>query len=505
MSPTSPTTNGTPPAASVDPATSSATTSSATTSSATTSSASPSNEAPKRPPAPSSGDPDKSASEPIDPTTVMASEGPEEEPPRRGRKGKPKKVKEKKPDRLEFGGLPATNYDSDLGVGFGAIATLAKFFPGYRPYRWRLEALIYATAKRAPGKGVEVPFHDDYVTADIPGLANNSLRIYARVGFKKFSTTGYYGLGNGTLATKPWEAFDPEAEADAYKAARRYNQYDRTFPGFDFNARIKAWDRSVPAHRRRLEVFVGTSFVYNLIRTYPGSKLEEDIAAAAQDTPEGHVLANLLLGTNDHALLKLNLGLLWDTRDHEYAPTRGTFTELSTRVSPGVQDQLYHAGFNLNTSWYQSLAGRYLVLAVRVVGDVIVGNAPFYELARYGAFIVRDGPGGSWSLRGVPRQRFYGKSKALANIELRSEFLPFHIRSQRFILGAIAFLDTGRVWADVKRTEIAGMNIDGGGMAVGVGGGLRLRWGETFIVRVDPSYSLTEQNFGVYIDVGHIF
>ncbi|MCX4242192.1 Omp85 family outer membrane protein [Paraliomyxa miuraensis] len=422
---------------------------------------------------------------------------------RRGRKGR--KGKENDPERLEFGGLPATNYDTDLGVGFGAIATLAKFYPGYRPYRWRIEALLYATAKRAPGGGVEIPFHDDYVTADIPGLANKTLRLNIRVGFRKFTTTGYYGLGNGAPATKPWEAFDPQTEPDAYQAARRYHQYDRTYPGFDFTARIKAWDRSITEHKRRLEVFVGTAFAYSFIRPYAGSKLEEDIAAAREDTEDGRTLANLLRGTDDHALLKLNLGLLWDTRDHEYVPTRGTFTELSTRVSPGVQDELHHAGFTLNTSWYQALLDRYLVFAVRGVGDVIVGNAPFYELARYGAFTVRDGPGGSWSLRGVPRQRFHGKGKLVSNIELRSEFLPFSIRSQRFMLGAIAFFDAGRVWADLRPTEIGGVSLDTRGVAVGVGGGVRLRWGETFIVRVDPSYSPTEDNFGIYIDVGHIF
>ena len=74
---------------------------------------------------------------------------------RRKQKKKKKKKKgkkgEKDPNRLEYGALPAVNYDSDLGAGFGLIGTLAKFAPGYRPYKWRLELLLYATAKSKPG------------------------------------------------------------------------------------------------------------------------------------------------------------------------------------------------------------------------------------------------------------------------------------------------------------------------------------------------------------------
>jgi hypothetical protein len=464
------------------------------------------------PPRPTALDDRAAASEPGRDETTKGKRGKRGKKGRKSRKGKRGKSDEagdsgdeKPPERIEFGGLPATNYDSDLGVGFGVIATLAKFKPGYNPYRWRIQMLLYATAKRIPGSGVVLPYHDDNVQIDVPGLLDNRLRINADVAFRKFSTTGYYGIGNGSESTKPWESIDPDMDPDGYALARRYHQYDRIFPGFTVNGRIRAWDRSTEAHKRRLEVFVGTYFTYNVMRPYEGSKLAEDIELAKQDTPEGRTLDRLLNGTDNHALWRMNLGLIWDTRDHEYVPTRGTFTVLSTRVSPGVDDRLYHAGFTLNTSWYRSLVGSYLVLATRAVGDVMVGNVPVWELTRFGALLSRDGPGGSWSVRGVPRQRFSGKRKVVANVELRSEFLPFKIKKQRFMIGAIAFVDTGRVWADVRRTQINGRSVDGGGLAVGVGGGLRVRWGETFLVRVDPSYSPTEENFGIYIDIGHIF
>ena len=410
-----------------------------------------------------------------------------------------------KPNRTEFGVLPAVNYDSDLGFGFGAIASVARFAPGYRPYKWRLELLLQATVKRAPGKGAEFPFHDDYLNMDFPGLLGNRLRIAARVGFRKFADTGYYGFGNASKFEKPWADIDPAEDPDAYQTARRYHKFDHIYPLVWVNARIRLWDRSTPEQRRRIEALVGVNATYNIIRPYEGSKLAQDIATLDDDTPDARTLADLLRGTDPHMLLVLNLGLLFDSRDHEFTPTRGTFTELSVRSSPGVQQDLRYAALTLNTAWYKALVGEYLSFAVRGVADLILGDAPFQELTRFGAMMPRDGPGGGWSLRGVPRQRYAGKAKLIQNLELRSLFWKFSIRQQRFAVGAVAFLDTARIWSDLHRSEQGGVNIDGGTFKVGTGGGLRVRWGETFLIRFDGAYSPTEGTPGFYVDIGHVF
>jgi hypothetical protein len=419
---------------------------------------------------------------------------------------KPKKPKgPPKPERIEVGALPALSYDSDLGLGFGLIASVARFSPGYRPYRWRLELLLSANAKRAPGKGIEVPFHDDYLNMDFPGLAGDRLRITARVGFRKFANTGYYGFGNDSAATEPWEGIDPDQDLMAYQAARRYHRFDHIYPLLLFNARIKVWDRSTALQRRRIEALVGLNTTYNIVRPYPGSLLEQDIALKATDTPDGEALGNLLQGTDPHALVVLSAGALFDTRDHEYTPTRGTFTELTVRASPGVQQGLRYAAFTINSAWYKSFIGEYLSFAIRGVADVIAGDAPFYELTRFGALMPRDGPGGGWSLRGVPRQRYAGKIKLIQNLEIRSMFWKFTIKNNHFAVGAVAFLDAARIWADFGRTELGGVSIDGGSFKLGTGGGLRVRWGETFLVRFDGAYSPTDKTQGFYVDVGHVF
>jgi outer membrane translocation and assembly module TamA len=117
----------------------------------------------------------------------------------------------------------------------------------------------------------------------------------------------------------------------------------------------------------------------------------------------------------------------------------------------------------------------------------------------------RDGPGGGWSLRGIPRQRYSGKVKLIQNLELRSIFWKFNVRKSRFAVGAVAFVDAARIWADTRPTNLGGMSLDGGTFKVGTGGGLRVRWGETFLVRFDAAYSPTERTPGFYVDIGHIF
>lgn len=440
---------------------------------------------------------------------------------------KPKKKKKDPhdPNRLEWGVLPAVSYDIDLGFGFGALVTLAKFKPGYAPYRWRLEILGNATVKNTPGVGPTFPFHEDYIKADFPGLWKGRLRINAQARFRKFSNQGWYGLGNGSLNEKPWEQFDPETEQSEYREARKYYQYDRIYPYLEFNNRIIVWDKPrsgppfavssrkigmIPAHKRRLEVLVGASYLYNAFRAYPGSKFAEDLATRETDTPDGDTLRAKMQGVTNHSVLSFNLGLLYDTRDHEYVTTHGSFTELSVRLSPGVDQKLAFAQLFIGSAHFQPIAGEWLVLATRVAFDWLFGNVPFYELANFGVLVQRDGPGGSWSVRGVPRQRYFGKQKAIANLELRSMFWRFNIKHQRFGLGALAFVDAGRVWTDYETVKLAGLDVDATydrlfGLKVGVGGGLRITWGETLVIRADPAWSPTDDSFGFYVDIGQMF
>ncbi len=380
------------------------------------------------------------------------------------------------PDRVEWGGLPALNYDSDLGFGFGAIGNVAKLDPDCNPYAWRLQLQGYATTKQNDAGDFEIPFQAHYLRFDVPSFVWPTLRLDGEAAFRRFSNAGWYGLGSAT-------------ERDE-GAPSRFYRYDRIFPSLLANGRITIHDEPVRIGKRRLEVLVGTRITFNRTRLYEGSLLERDAA-----DPD---LEPYLHGLDDHLLVQLHTGLLWDTRDHEFAPTRGTFTEVSLRAAKAAGDDAGHAALYLGSRWFAALLEEWLVAAVRAELDFILGAPPFYELSGLGALDRRDAPGGGNSLRGVLLQRFHGKTKALLHLELRGQFATYRIGDVRHRVGAIGFADLGRVWSD-------GPDVPFSAFELGVGGGLRYQWGETFVIRADYGYSPTEGTSGLYIDVGQFF
>lgn len=381
------------------------------------------------------------------------------------------------PVRLEPGFVPILSGDTDLGVGFGGVGSLARFRPGCAPYCWRLEAMVYLTVK-AGEEGVSLPYHDYYLKLDLPGLLGRRGRLYLALGFGRYSTSGYYGIGNASSVRDDVPA--------------RFHQYDRIYPRLQLRARF--------ALARRLSLMVGGALTYNRISLYPGSLLEQERVSADPLT------RSLLRGTRDHLLGELVLGWLWDSRDHETAPTRGMFHELSWRASPALATErgLVYGGLNLTGRFFVALDRRArLVLALRLMSDLLVGQPPFYELASHGGLFPSGAIGGGAAIRGVPLHRYHGKVKLLGNLELRARLLPFRVRSQRFNLGLTAFVDAGRSFVDYRpRPELDG---DGLGLKLGLGGGARIQWGETFLLRADVAWSPDARPVGVYVDVGHVF
>jgi hypothetical protein len=106
-------------------------------------------------------------------------------------------------------------------------------------------------------------------------------------------------------------------------------------------------------------------------------------------------------------------------------------------------------------------------------------------------------------VRGIRGDRYHGKRKLFGNLELRSTLWHFRVRKSGYSLGVTGFVDGGRVWADTS----AAPELDGTGLGLhyGMGGGLRLRKGETFVLRADVAWSEDARPIGFYFLAGHIF
>lgn len=106
-------------------------------------------------------------------------------------------------------------------------------------------------------------------------------------------------------------------------------------------------------------------------------------------------------------------------------------------------------------------------------------------------------------MRGVPAQRYSGKVKVLGNAEIRARVVDFHLFGKPFTLGAAAFFDGGRVWADTSsHPELDGKTF---GLKYGIGGGPRLMSGSAFVLRADVAWSPDATPIGAYIIAGECF
>jgi outer membrane protein assembly factor BamA len=386
--------------------------------------------------------------------------------------------------RLEIGALPVVAFDSNIGLGFGAIGNLASVEAGVVPYHWRLQAQAYVTVKSGPD-GLELPFQHHYLILDHPRAGVDALRLRLTARFRRQRNVGYYGLGNASrVEVRPADLPEDAPQAQR-EAAFRFHQYDRIFPNLRLDARLElggAW-----------EAFAGIGGVWNRIEVYPGSALARDLAAP---DPVGRPI-----GDQEHGLAELLVGVVYDSRDDEITPSRGGFHELSLRGARTVAMSAAFAQLNGTARYFLALGTPRLVLAGRLMADLLVGDVPFYELTAHGGLFPDDAVAGSRAIRGPPSQRWGGKLKLLGNLELRFKALDFRLFGLDSNLGGLAFFDTGRVWSEPGGDPA----LDGAGLGLkyGTGGGLRLQWGATFVIRGDVGWS--PDGLGIFLSVDHIF
>jgi outer membrane protein assembly factor BamA len=373
---------------------------------------------------------------------------------------------------LEIAVVPLAGGDTDIGIGAGAIASVARPAPGDALFRWKLEASAFGSLKRQEDAFTS-PYQDIYVMLTRKDLAQGRMRLEFRLAYTRESNLRYYGLGNAA----PAPAED--------RAARDF--FTRIHPAAFVRARIQLTGP--------MQLLIGTMYMHNQLEFGPESTLLRDAGMGSDE------VRSLLKVNTDHGLHLLEAGLTYDSRDNEVDPTRGQHHRFDVRASPFESPALpyRYVGLSASLSGFVPLGER-VVLAARVVGDVMLGNVPFYELSR---FDETSAIGGPKYIRGVPSNRYWGKRKFMTNFEARVGIVEFGIGSSRYELGAAAFFDAGRVWADMGRHE----ELDGIGwdFKYGTGGGIRLRKGKTFVLRGDVAWSPDARPIGGYFLADNIF
>ena len=384
-----------------------------------------------------------------------------------------------KPEKreTEFTIVPFVGGNSDMGFGGGYIASLARLDPKLTPYLYRIETAGAVTVGQDDAGGWRVPYTDVYLLFSFPNLIRDHFGLDLRVSYTLESNLKYYGLGNASTIDEGIDASDA------------FFEHTRAHPTLSamFEYRM-----------RPLAFSAGASYTQNWFEVPEGSLLAGDMASPDPKVRE------LLGDAESHGVPKLSVGAAWDTRDDETSPTRGLYITEELAVTPRTFGAGDYRFARLDTAVHVFVPliprDRRLVFAARVANDLLFGDPPFYELPRFQeTFAI----GGSKGVRGVPGQRYYGKVKAFANLELRSELFSANILGDERRFGLVGFADFGRLWADYRRDpELDGTGL---GLKYGLGGGLRVASGETFVLRLDVAWSPDANPIGGYLLAGHIF
>ncbi|HET9956403.1 MAG TPA: BamA/TamA family outer membrane protein [Polyangiaceae bacterium] len=369
----------------------------------------------------------------------------------------------------EFTAVPFVGGDSDMGWGGGALASWARLSPGLEPYRLRVEAATALTVRR-DGEDVELPYTDAYLLFEAPHALPHRLKLRARLSYTRETRLKYYGLGN---------AAEPAGEPTLY---------GRTHPTLDVQAEYRVTEA--------VRVIWGVNYTQNWLKVAEDSQLGRDMVQGSTEVRE------ILGRAKDHAVVSFSYGLTFDTRDDIVNPQTGVLAAARVDLAPGGSGALVHRYARLNTSvrGFLTLMPNRLVLAARVVGDLLSDGAPFYELGRYDQ---TSAIGGIQGVRGVPAQRYIGKLKVFGNLELRSHLFAARLFQKSTRFGLTGFVDTGRVWSDYQsHPELDGSAI---GLKLGLGGGLRVSAGKSFVLRFDVGWAKEAEPIAAYLTSGHAF
>ena len=230
-----------------------------------------------------------------------------------------------------------------------------------------------------------------------------------------------------------------------------------------------------------------------------GGRLETGRPATQTLFPE---LAGIHGGYTD----PVSLSLLFDDRNDLNRPTTGEYLVAKIQhVDPKLGGRSRYTRFILDGSILRPIRDARTVLGMRVGGEYIAGSArdiPFYELAPLG---------GARDLRGFLLDRFLGRGRAFANIELRRELYDVAVRDWwRARLDGVLFGDAGRVFlgsSEVDRTlggTFARRERLAQTVRVSYGTGLRVTLDDALVIRFDVGFS-NEETALVYLDFGQTF
>ncbi len=305
-----------------------------------------------------------------------------------------------------LGLIPISNFSSDAGYTFGALAQYFDYgesLPlgiGVRPFQ-SLLTLQSTYATQGP-KDALISYETYFDRAADHSIDPGALRGYVEFYGMETEYARYYGLG----------AF---SQRDSTLDSQGFNFYDRRYFSIE------------GALRKRLYPLGGMDLQIGIRQT----------ATVADPGPgaggDSQYLRDFGAGRNSTSYSQLRISTIWERRDSEFIPSRGWYAHASLATAPLAGWSRVDLDYR---RYFPLLEGRSLWLATQLRYTGTDSDAPLHEKARLGSL---------GTFRGVPINRYLSNHSASLRTELRSMWLSMKLLGMPLRLGSGLYTDLGRL------------------------------------------------------------
>ncbi|MBR0285836.1 MAG: hypothetical protein IJQ96_02295 [Bacteroidales bacterium] len=357
---------------------------------------------------------------------------------------------------INVGPLPTIGYNSDLGWHYGLMSDIFWYGDGstYPEYVWKLnvEASWYSK-----GNSVYHAFFDSKYL--IPGV-----RMSLDLSFFGNKTSSFYGFNGGS------SLFVDALDQITNEKNKKYSFIEQ---GQGFYLMKRNILRGMALFQGRFgQSHWGWAGGLTFLGITTGHA--ENKGLAGYDKKTGHPATDLSLydlyvkhGFIPKAEefggkhLEAKVGVVYDTRDHENNPSKGTNLEVVLYGSPDIlngrsqADRTNYLKLSLQFKQFFTLVPDKLVFGGRIAFQgLLAGRTPSYMLQTLQVINFKqlnpEGLGSATTVRGSLFNRLQGESFAWTNLELRWSFARFTLFNQNFILATNPFFDMGMILKPYK-------------------------------------------------------
>jgi len=411
--------------------------------------------------------------------------------------------------------IPTISFDQDVGFQYGLALDLFDFgkpsiYPRYK------HKFYFEWSRTTKGSGINRIYYDsEYLipkirlTADVSYLTEQTLQF--------FGFNGYEAVYNAS-----WE---DDANNQEYKS-RAFYRHDRKI--FRVLANFQG---NLMKSNKQWKWIAGFTFFDTKIGSVDIDKLNKGKDQDKQ-LPEVDGLYDKYV---DWEVIKpeekdgnittyLKGGIIFDSRDFEFFPASGIWSEATFSYAPGFlgDKNFTYSKFTLVHRHYLSLGSKDFVFAYRLgYQTTLSGSVPFHIqphiVPTFMTAATSQGLGGAKSLRGIMRNRVVGDGIVLGNVELRWKFLKTNLGKSDLYFGTNVFFDMGRVVQDIEvdyERLMGEIGSNGNGdnfedyfdpgsesLHPSAGLGLKIGYNENQIISVDYGFALDDRDgkSGLYI------